>query len=404
MKDFIRLTTIAVEKNRLVYEFETSLNLFIAHRFVIDYDAGPGAPDSILSIPFAGLMSPIAWATGADLHLPELDARYLQSIAFCEEYFKPWFTGRWPFDGRLVTSIVSHPPSGISKSVSGALFSGGVDSLSTYAALKPERLFMVFGADIPLSKTNFVEKCRRMYSDFAAKEGTSLDFIRTNIREVLDKKAMKRFSANWYSEAAHGIWLTSLLAPVTWHRPHNIAIANCSHPAGSKYVCGSHADVMENIGWAETGVKSYDGNMSRVQKIQSHLKGRPELLKYLRVCWSQFENTNCSSCEKCLRTICELLLNNIDPNACGFPIDQTTLSRLKSRMTLTFPLFFRSQSVLDFWRNIQASIRLDDIENRYGSRAFFAWLSSFDALTRPQNPVQKYCVSKLLEVKELLRQ
>jgi hypothetical protein len=100
----------------------------------------------------------------------------------------------------------------------------------------------------------------------------------------------------------------------------------------------------------------------------------------------QHERMNCSRCEKCLRTICELLLNNVDPNAYNFEVDARTLQRLKFRLTERYYLFFRgNEGTINFWRAIQESVDLAKLEDLYGSRAFFEWLAGYDRLRKPQN-------------------
>src|SRR5581483_1134584 len=130
-----------------------------------------------------------------------------------------------------------------------------------------------------------------------------------------------------------------------------------------------------------------------------YFKDRPDLYPYLRVCWMQFEAFNCGRCEKCLRTICELLVNNVDPALCNFRIDRNTLVDLRRRIEKNYYVTFRSESVLDFWRAIQAAIDLEGIVDLHGSKGFFIWLAGYGRLKSRQNGTMRKIVNVMLEAR-----
>ena len=49
----------------------------------------------------------------------------------------------------------------------------------------------------------------------------------------------------------------------------------------------------------------------------------------LKVCWRRVAGKNCSSCEKCYRTILNILSNHGDPNEFGFEVDANVLLGIK---------------------------------------------------------------------------
>lgn len=396
MRDTIRLRRLNCDGNRLSFEFDTSLKFFKSREFFIEYNRPiPPSDESILAIPFAAVMAPIAWATGAELEMPSLDSDFAASLAEGQEYFKKWFPKKWAFGGTLKTRFVPNCATGLRP---GMLFSGGVDSLTTYAAHREEglRLFTIFGTDIPLAETGFISLCRQKFDAFAEAEKADLIYIRSNVRDILDLKRLKRFvSGCWYTEVAHGLMMASLTVPISYPDTGTLYVASCSHRPGGHYSCGSERELIEKMRWAGSGILNDRNELNRMKKI-AFLKSHPELYRYLRVCWSQFSALNCGKCEKCLRTICELLANNVDPALCNFSVNNDTLASLKKRMIRSYHFFFRSDSGLDFWRCIQEEADWKQIEDRYGAREFFRWLSGFDRIRQPRNPLVSRLVSSYL--------
>jgi hypothetical protein len=134
-----------------------------------------------------------------------------------------------------------------------------------------------------------------------------------------------------------------------------------------------------NIAWANLTVK-HDGGVYRHEKILFLKKYLNQKKITLRVC-GQVENLlethllNCGRCEKCLRTIATLLLAGIDPNECGFKLNESILKLVKT-------LFRQKKTslkiILKFWKPIQQIIP-DEIEtDKCGSKEFFTWLKNVD--------------------------
>jgi hypothetical protein len=244
----------------------------------------------------------------------------------------------------------------------------------------------VLGADIPLYRTAFIETCKRgIFGPAAAKDGLPLTYIRTDMRQALDYKKLERYAPKWYAAVQFGLMLTSLCAPVTVGRLSKLFISSCSHKSDYSLPCAGEPEIIDALRWAGTRVESQLHDLSRVEKA-ALLEPHPDYLRYLRVCWVQHEKMNCSGCNKCYRTICELLLSNIDPNTANFHVTPLTLKRLKAKILHTPNLFFRGdEGVLNFWRSIRESVRLDRIKDLHGSREFFAWLAGYPGLDKKQH-------------------
>ena len=85
---------------------------------------------------------------------------------------------------------------------------------------------------------------------------------------------------------------------------------------------------------------------------QSLATDPPYLVDYapptLRVCWSQFDDLNCTRCYKCRFSLL-LILEGVDPNAYGFTVDAATYAALRRDLTDRLPS--TGQRRLDAWRS-----------------------------------------------------
>lgn len=391
MNAVIKLEKFECMGKKIVYTFDSTLKVFKRKDFFIEYDREIDADDpGMAMIPFLAAMVPICWASGADLELPCAEAAYLESLESVKAYFKKWFP-RWEFNFQMRLTDPGSPSAPVQDppTLCGMLFSGGLDSLTTLIHHKEENpvLFTIFGADIPLKQTHFIQLCKSTIDNLSLAHNLDVRYINTNVREIFDEKKLEAYCDHWYGEVAHGILLSALLAPLSHRFLKTLYIASCSHPESGNYACGSNSQILQNIRWGGMAASVDNRGMSRSEKVAAYLKDREDWCRYLRVCWLQFNALNCGRCEKCLRTICDLLVNNVDPALCNFKINRNTLPALKKKMLTGYYFFLNDEGTLDFWKAIQRSIDLDSIEDMYGSREFFTWMSEFGRLKARQNKV-----------------
>ena len=126
----------------------------------------------------------------------------------------------------------------------------------------------------------------------------------------------------------------------------------------------------ELIVWADTVVK-HDGYVKRHEKIMALSDYLKEGKHSLRVCKRSPLIDNCMNdnvCEKCLRTIVTLVFAGVDPNYCGFKIDESTFELIKKK--------WKSKEIANFsesWWELQAIIPETVDFDIYGSKKFFEW-------------------------------
>ena len=374
---------------------------FKCFNFFSLYDEEITANKSILDIPALSIVLPLAWISGADVYVDELDKTFAESLdALQQEYKKIYPKG--PFKTKLfVNSLVENDDTPDDVTL---LFSGGLDS--TYSLfnnidLNP-RLIMIFGVqDIPISNVMFQELVKKEYSNFAEREGLKINFIHTNALKILDEgrvnylfyKFKENFDVDYWQGLGYSLGHIGQVAPLSIGRFNQLIVA--AHRDKSmayalrKYPDASSPITDEKIKWANIQV-NHDGCIHRHEKVFTLKKYLNEHKIKLRVCWSSSElllrlhALNCSRCEKCLRTITPLILIGIDPNECGFDVNDSTLNLVK----VLFEQKKCTQAhITKWWMPLQKMIP-DKIEgDLHGSKEFFEWFktANLDLYARPFN-------------------
>jgi hypothetical protein len=335
--------------------------------------------NSILAIPMVSVIAPIAWAVGADVSVLELDSTYLSSLAKVRDVYRS-FHPNFSFSGdiraeKAVTHIFGK------KKSAGMLFSGGVDSLTSYLRHKKERpdLISIWGVpDIPPFEEKFWGRMWSDISNLAKRDGLEAFQIKTDaFRNTNHELLRSDFGSNWWGGVTGGLFLLGMCAPVTATRGTETIIIASSYTEDFKEGSGFHPWIDHNLSWADVAVVHDGYELSRQQKLKYLSQG--ENLRYLaqlRVCWDSALKTNCGKCEKCLRTITGLVVEGVDPDNCNFDIDEKTFPLLKS--CFTEGKFEAGAGHVFMWSDIQKHIpeRIDtDIR---GSREFLTWLKGFD--------------------------
>jgi len=390
---YIRIDETWVKNNQTVVSklsFSNNVKKYLqSSLFFAKYDVNiQKINSSILNIPVVAEIIPLAWAIGADIFVKELDKTFMRSLDNIRAVMEKWYP-QFSFSTNIHTeNCVTNKSSNERNAM---LFSGGLDSTCSYIECENKKpiLIMIWGADIPLTEKEFWEKIKQNYTRFAEAENTKLYVIKSNIRQLLNEKKLTREFGrfcpgnSWWGGVQHGFASLGLCAPIAIEeRVGDIFIASSFPPSllktGKPY--GSHPLIDNKLSWANTRIIHQGANLSRQEKIRHLLKGHIESSKrypLLRVCFAQFRELNCGKCEKCLRTITGLILEDIDPNKCGFNINKDFFISLKNYLLKgRSNLYFKDE--FEMWNDIQRHIPKKLFSNMYNSKAFFEWFRDFD--------------------------
>lgn len=200
---------------------------------------------------------------------------------------------------------------------SASFFSLGVDSFYTYLKhkfLKSKITNLIFthGFDIDLSNHNLYNLALKQVRKISKLERINTISVKTNIRNVTDN------IVEWDWE--HGGAMASI-ALLLNEKVGNVYFAGSDSWTQRKKLMpyGTHPN-LDGL-WSTESLKViHDGNEStRFQKIQKYISKSELALNNLRVCNQNLKGKyNCSNCEKCIRTMIDLQINEALPKAKTF--------------------------------------------------------------------------------------
>jgi hypothetical protein len=333
-------------------------------------------------------IAPIAWAVGADIQLNEIDATYLQSLTKVKDAYQNLHSN-FSFSGDIHAEEKVRNEFGGDRT--GMLFTGGVDSLTSYVRHKQKKpdLISVWGLpDIYPFEEKFGNRMWEDVGRFADLDGLESIRVKTDMLSNINRELMSReFGLPWFRDAAFGLYLLGLCAPVTATRKIDTIIIAAGRTEDCKGPSGSLPSIDNHVSWADVRVVHDGYEISRQQKLR-HLcnKENSRYLAHLRVCWEWTFENNCGNCEKCFRTITGLALEGVDPNNCNFNVKEKTFPYIMNR-------FRRGEIALGYmplfmWRDIQKHIP-DQIDiDINGSREFLRWLKGYDLSKHKANKLR----------------
>lgn len=389
--EFIKLNRIEHLSNGICYVFSTSTGLskyFSGKDFIIEYPEDISTvPDSVLAIPFVACILPIIWLTNSKLALSELD----EDFYHCIPKIKKGYEEMYPesvFGGEIDVIRVVKNERKNDAIQSAMLFSGGVDSVYTLLQHMKEKpkLVAIWGSDIRYD--NFAG-WNRMYSTLqleAKKVDLSVYSIRSSFRDydnegMLDRIFQKQLKSGWWYGVKHGIALLGHLAPMAYNGSWSqIYIASSNWPEVMPDRCASDPSIDNYVAFAGCHV-SHDGfPLNRQEKVHQIVKTCNSLNKKinLHVCWESQSGENCCQCEKCYRTMANLMVEEANPLEFGF--QGFSENEIRGKMqNLLYQKLSRGLSISDTWPVIAKNIDQNELHLRKSKYwKCIKWLKNVD--------------------------
>ncbi len=368
-------------------DYPRSLNkYFLKNTGYVQYDRKieiTGIDESILSVPLLSVISPIAWAVGANISIAFTDYDYLASLEKLRGIYHNFFPGL-SCAGRFATDVRVN--AAFSENRDAILYSGGVDSLASFLSHKKEKpdLISIWGVqDIPTFETRFWNTMWNGISAIAEHEGVQAYQVKTDLyrninHELLNHKfGYKQLKNSWWNNFASSLFLTGMCAPITAARGSKKLIMSSSYPPGYQGITAFHSSIVQNIRWSNIPVVQDGFEMSRQQKVAYICENDTHgYLSQLRVCFDSAFKTNCGKCEKCSRTIIALTIEGRDPGKCNFKVDSKTFKNLKKRLDRR--AIGLNTGVKSFWLDMQKHIPENILHDFHGSREFLVWLKTYE--------------------------
>lgn len=302
--------------------------LFSKERLTIDFGVDiHDVPDSVLVIPFLTNILPVVWMCNAIVYVSSIDRQFMDSLSAIKRGYEnmyPYFS----FLGEVKAAAIEVNSSKSNSHDSAMFFSAGVDSFSTFLNHKNESplLINICGSDISLDDTKGWEAMKRR--QFFMKDHFGLDCvsIHSNFRNVINggrlSKLVEMSGDNWWHGFQHGIAIIGHAAPLAYKFGiKKLYLASTYTPAVyGKITCASDPSIDNNVKFIHTRVYHDGDERDRFQKIRqiSDFRHETGIVLPLHVCWESRGGENCSSCEKCTRTILALYACGENPKDYGF--------------------------------------------------------------------------------------
>jgi hypothetical protein len=364
------------------YSFNGKIKKYLlSDSFYVRYDKPVDKiHESILTIPFVTSMTTVSWLTNTEIRVNNLDRDLAESLAKMKNVYSRFYP-LMSFQGKIIVNHIKE--NRFNNRKMGMLFSGGLDSTSLYIQKRPlkPKLFTIFGAVIPVSNRKMIRKIKKAYSSFAEEEGVKVCYIETNVRKVLNEALItvrfgkylpqSRGHKSWWEAVNHGPILLSMCAPPSVEDTSHIMLASSTPTVPH----GSHPSLTSAMKWGDImavpGGFEYD-RREKVKKVLKPFLSETRLYPPLQLCnfapvvSDQF---NCGSCEKCVRTILELMLAEIDPRKCRFPLIRDFYNNVKKNVVKDI---IAPQYWLNFQKEVHTSKAFARAEN------FVKWMKEKD--------------------------
>ena len=316
---------------------------FSSEPFAVEYGIDvSGVPESILAIPWLANVCPVAWAAGADVTVPALDREFAAALdrvqGAMRELHPEFMEGGEVYGETVVDPAEDRLAEGGRFDDSALLFTGGVDSLTSYVRHREDApsLVSIHGADVDRDNLEAWRYNRGIVEDFAGSRGLEPLFVGANMHGFLDGQMLlahyrRYLDDNWFTDVQHGLGLLGLCAPLSYARGIGTVYIAATHTEAFDRAWGSHPEIDDEVAWSGTTAVHDGYELSRQEKIgvlADYVEEEAPNLQ-IRSCHEADAGGNCNDCEKCARTVVGLLLAGLDPADHGYEVEADTFEWIR---------------------------------------------------------------------------
>lgn len=340
-------------------------------------------PQGILAMPFVGSFVSLTWICDAVLWLPVLDRTYYNSmkrvkVALQEMHYN------YPFRGRLVPAILETNLMPESDNAM-LLFGGGVDAHCSYIRhrecitdiINIQGWFDSLGSTDKAAEDDWTE-CDRL----ADREQVFSNKVRSNFASIFngqlfDKKYKKRLHDSWWHGFQHAQAFLSIAAALAFKLKVSHLIIGSSNTFGDFVSCNSDVTTDGEMQFAGVGQTMHDGyelNRQEKMRVIVNYQRKSDSAYPIKVC--SFNDHNCCQCEKCFRTILEIIAEGGDIKKLGFSIDTSLIKFFQTTMEKRLALWGYQIERKVYWKD--SISRMKENWDNITEKEFCEWFLNYD--------------------------
>lgn len=380
-KNNITLKNIHIEKNencwKVIYEYsapekimqyvmDRKEDLFVEFPMV----GNRNIPTAVLTIPFVGIMLTAAMLLDVSISVDELDENFYGSLQDIERVFQSMYHTNKIKIQVLSSKIVACDYS--PENFKTLFFTGGVDATSALISTLSQApiLLNIWGGDLRLNDNASHQALDRYLSKISLALGLKYCFIKTNAREYFNENELcgvclrilgRKYYHDWWASIAHILSMTTSIAPFLYSNRIGIHYIGSSYEIGSDTFDSNNSQLINVIKYCSCNFTLVDDNIDRNEKVKRIIefeknnfsKNGKESPLELKVCWFRRAGENCCECEKCYRTIMNIIVNHGNPNKLGFTVNKATLENMRKYL-------LTKKVNIAFWSQIQQEFQKEE--------------------------------------------
>ncbi len=331
------IDSMVVTKNRIDIKINEGFKKkFLKSDFYAIYDQEldlSKLDNSLNALPFVSNVISIIWISGRTYYIDSLDQEFHESLKTVKEVFRRMYP-KTKWDGeliprKLVKNTYPHRPQRGEKERTALLFSGGLDSItsSLFHKEKKQLLITVNGHwDLPLWDKHLLKERKKDLLAWGAQYGHENSFIDSNYYDFLNRQVLDTYSpeiTSWRIFCVEGIGWAGLAAPLMTLKGYPVLLHGSTITWEYNFPACANPFIDDNISFGGMHLKHDQFDRSRLEKCEyiAHLCSKEGIERpFIRVCEEKTVK-NCSACQKCIRTIIELVIANENPRDYGFTCD-----------------------------------------------------------------------------------
>ena len=383
----IEVKNIKIENNTINYDYEIDerLNpLFnIDNKLKIEYSIDISKlPEEIAIIPFITGILPMIYLEDITVYVNKIDKEFYEAFDNIREGYKKMLPkGEWK--GKIIAKEIIDNSKNAIRGKNSMFFSGGVDSTSTLATHieeKPE-FILIWGSDILQSNKKSWNTAKRIAQETADSFELNTNYISSNFRFYINENALttkyrELLPVSWWYDVQHGAALLGHVAPIAYIKKLSTHYIPSSYTIYDKnVVCASYPTLDEQMKFCGCRV-IHDGfektRLEKVENICEFAENKNEKITLRVCCTERGEEENCCKCEKCYRTIGEIIALKRNPRDYGFNISDKEIKNIRK--------FFKKEELqgtsIRHWKEIQNKMIED---KKYFKKLKYAkWIMKFN--------------------------